>query len=434
MKKGVVVLILVLALLIVVSPGIIGKLAERSVDENLTVAAQQSGELVVTSTGFDRGWFSSEGTHRIELGDGNLRSALGASGSADAIPVLVINTRLDHGLIPITSMSREKGSLTPGLGSAVSTVAVELGDGDVIDIPGTIFSKVELDGDLDSRYLLEAGSQQTDSGVIDWLPAMIDFAADSSTGRIEFDVDAKGVTASEGNTKLSLGPVQFSGDLTPTGHGYSVGEASLTVGSVEFEGPGQNTVRVGKVNGEQETRLSGDQMLSSGSMTLERMTVPGFGDVGMNIEASAVANAEAMGRFIAAMKAGSTGSDPMQSAMTLQDDLKDLFAGGLSVDIDTLNVSLPMGLVESNINVEIPSSDRDDFEWTSLLLSTVAKVDLRVPEALVQMATSMNPQAGAVVGMGYLRRDGDYYVMDADFEKGLLQINGAPIPLPLGAF
>ncbi len=64
----------------------------------------------------------------------------------------------------------------------------------------------------------------------------------------------------------------------------------------------------------------------------------------------------------------------------------------------------------------------------------VASIDVSVPEALVQLASSMNPQAGALIGMGYLKKDGDVYILDADFKKGLLTINGAPVPIPMGAF
>jgi hypothetical protein len=46
------------------------------------------------------------------------------------------------------------------------------------------------------------------------------------------------------------------------------------------------------------------------------------------------------------------------------------------------------------------------------------------------MAT--NPDAGAIVGMGYLRKKGDVYEMHAAYAKGLLTINGAPMPIPLG--
>jgi hypothetical protein len=52
----------------------------------------------------------------------------------------------------------------------------------------------------------------------------------------------------------------------------------------------------------------------------------------------------------------------------------------------------------------------------------------------MQQATSMDPQAGAIVALGYLKKQGDVYVMDAAFRNGLLTINGAPIPVPLGMF
>ena len=102
--------------------------------------------------------------------------------------------------------------------------------------------------------------------------------------------------------------------------------------------------------------------------------------------------------------------------------------------LDQFDVALPMGTVEMKMTLNIPESDRATFEWTSLLLGTVAAVDIRVPEVLVQLASSMNPQAGAIIGMGYLKKDGDVYILDADFKKGLLTINGAPIPIPMGAF
>ena len=37
-----------------------------------------------------------------------------------------------------------------------------------------------------------------------------------------------------------------------------------------------------------------------------------------------------------------------------------------------------------------------------------------------------------IVGGGYLLKRGDAYIMDAQLKKGLLTVNGAPIPIPLG--
>ena len=113
MKKSVIALILLAVIIIIISPAIVGKFAEESVGENLNWAAQESGELVVTSEGFDRGWFSSEGQHRVELGDGQVRAAMTTVAGAgdEQFPVLLINTHIDHGLIAFTSMGREEGSL-----------------------------------------------------------------------------------------------------------------------------------------------------------------------------------------------------------------------------------------------------------------------------------------------------------------------------------
>jgi len=37
------------------------------------------------------------------------------------------------------------------------------------------------------------------------------------------------------------------------------------------------------------------------------------------------------------------------------------------------------------------------------------------------------------IGGGYLVKSGDAYVLAAEMKKGLLTVNGAPIPIPFGA-
>ena len=75
-KKSVVIVLVLLAAIVLVSPAIVGRLAERSMDENLSWAASESGAVKVTSEHYDRGWFSSEGQHRIELREGDLLAAV----------------------------------------------------------------------------------------------------------------------------------------------------------------------------------------------------------------------------------------------------------------------------------------------------------------------------------------------------------------------
>ncbi|MEE8221518.1 MAG: DUF945 family protein, partial [Woeseiaceae bacterium] len=106
MNRWFVAFLITLAVIVLVSPGIVGRLAEKNIEENLDFVASESDDVVVTTESFDRGWFTSEGRHRIELRDG----AVGAVPENDAdehdrVPSLIIDTHIDHGLIPLTSMS-----------------------------------------------------------------------------------------------------------------------------------------------------------------------------------------------------------------------------------------------------------------------------------------------------------------------------------------
>jgi hypothetical protein len=84
------------------------------------------------------------------------------------------------------------------------------------------------------------------------------------------------------------------------------------------------------------------------------------------------------------------------------------------------------------MNIAVEESDPADFIWSSALLDLRADADLSVSEEFVDFAMAMNPQAGAIVNMGLLRKNGDVYEMRAEYAKGLLTVNGAPMPIPLG--
>ena len=94
MKKSIVILLVIAAIVILISPGIIGRIAEESVDSNLQWAAGDNEGIVVTSERFDRGWFSSQGRHRVEIHDPGMRDALAALAGrdpADGDPVLAVD-------------------------------------------------------------------------------------------------------------------------------------------------------------------------------------------------------------------------------------------------------------------------------------------------------------------------------------------------------
>jgi uncharacterized protein YdgA (DUF945 family) len=436
-KKSVIALILLAVVVIIISPAIVGKFAEESVGENLNWAANESGELVVTSEGFDRGWFSSEGRHRVELGDGQVRAAMttvGGAGNDDQLPVLLINTHIDHGLIPVSSMGREEGSLAPGLGSAVSTLAVEFGD-ETIDLPGTIYSKVGMGGDLDSKYIVAAGAQTVDNGEVTWQPTTINIASSAKSGDMEFDGDIGAMTFGNQQQVVAIDGLSFTGEQEGTPYGFHVGDVDMTMGAMTITSSGMEVGGMKGMSVKASSSVNDGIAAAAMRMELSGQTIPGFGDISVIADMTFDSlDAEALGVLTAQLENMGASQDPTMLMMEAQDELKGLVAGGLNVDINQFDVALPMGTVEVKMTLGVPESDRSAFEWTSLLLVANMTLDIKVPEALIQLASSMDPQVGAIVGMGYLKKDGDVYIMDADFKKGLLTINGAPIPIPMGAF
>lgn len=436
MKKSVIALLVILALIVIVSPGILGRLAEKSVDENLNWAARESGDLVISSDKFDRGWFSSEGQHRVEVKGGNLEAMLlELSPPGDGLPVLVINTHLDHGLIPVSSMSREKGSLAPGLGNAVSTLSIEFGSGETLEIPGKIYSNVGLGGEIKSSYQLEAGSQNAGGSQAAWGGSKIDVTTNPVTRNVEFAGDIRGVTFSDGSEKLGIDALTFSGSQAPSRFGFYTGDVKLALDGMSFGMGGIESGSIKRMNVDGYTKLDDGRVSGRTTVALESQNLPEVGEIAIAADISLDgADAEALGALTRKIDALGPGADEAQAFAAVEGELKRLLAAGLEMRFDRLDVTLPMGTVTTRMKVRVPKDDAPAFEWTSLLRSTEASADVSIPAALVDAALTMNPQAGAIVGMGFLQKNGDAYEVSAEYKKALLTINGQPMPIPIGNF
>jgi len=433
-KKGFVALLIVLAIVVLVSPGIVGRLAEKSMDENLDWAATESDEVTVTSQGFDRGWFSSEGQHRVEVRDGELRNALlGLTDDGDVgqLPALIIDTRLDHGIVPITSMSRDKGSLLPGLGSAVSTLSLEFEDGSKVDLPGTIFSQVSLTGDLQSNLVLEPGSFSQDGETANWGDADILVTTSPANSIVGFNGTIASLAFVSIHDDFSIDKIEFSGNQRQTRFGFSVGDANVTVAAARLASATGAEV-VGPLMINSEAQLDDDRVSGRARVTLDSLP---FGDLGkadivLNITLADM-DGESLGNLSRALDSVDdyAGGDDMMLAM--EADLQRLLASGFELNFDQLDVALPQGTLETKLQMKLAPTDLDRFTWTSALLALDATLDVSMPAELVDIATATDAQLNAAIGMGFLKKNGDIYEMNAEFKKGLLTVNGAPMPIPI---
>jgi len=432
-----------LALIVLISPAIVGHLAEKSVEENFDFAASESGDIVVTTESFERGWFTSEGRHRIEARNDTLRSLLhGAFDGYTQPPSLLIDTHIDHGLLPVSSMSRDAGSLKPALASAVSTIRLDPGNGELIEIPGRIYSVVGLTGEMTSHFVLDAGSTQIADATLELQGADITVRMNSVTGAISVEGTIQPWSLrykGEGEvlSGIEAGRVTIEGNRQISKHGLAVGSIHLEMGGVDIDNGFAPPFGFRSLSLHADSEIDGDRVNATSKLDVSGVSHPGLGEFGLSMDV--VVNrlhAASAYEVIQALQSTQGSVDP-QAALAdiyplIEADLQKLLTSGLEVRIDKFVVVLPNGEFTTQLRFDLPASDPDAvFSWPALLLALDASADIRLPVALFEMAQEMSPDVTMLVAIGALKKDGDFYEMKAQYAKGLVTVNGTPIPIPL---
>lgn len=428
--------LITLALIVLVSPGIVGRLAEKSVEENLNFAASDSDEIVVTTESFVRGWFTSEGRHRIALRDGPVRALFEDETGGEA-PSLVIETHVDHGLVPVTSVSRESGSLMPGLASTVSTMKIDAGNGEIFELPGKIYSEVGLTGEITSRFLMGAGAKAIDDTALEWQGADVTVRANPSSGSISYEGKVLPFSFLDERGGPRFGTMTIEGEQTRSRFGFNVGTAKIELDSLTVEtsdGPGAT---FGRFAVDARNELDGDRVNATTKLLVSGIPAPALGDI--DIVVDVVLNgldAISLHEIVDSLQNTQSSGDPQEALANLypliEADLQRLLSSGLEVRFDKLNIALPDGELTTNLRLELPASDSaDDFSWPALLLALDASADVRMPVKLFDIVEVLNPDLTMLVAMGVLKKEDDYYEMHAEYAKGLVTVNGAPMPIPL---
>jgi uncharacterized protein YdgA (DUF945 family) len=432
MKRWFVVLLVLLAVVILLSPAIVGRLAEQNIEQNIEWAESDSPGVSIRTERFDRGWLASEGRHRIVLEGGQFRGVAAsyteATGNPE-LPSLIIDTHLDHGPLPA-------GSMAPGLASAVSTFMIDPGNGTPFEIPGALTSKVSLGGASSSHLLLEPGTYEHEEATFEWQGADMVFDSDPSTGAVSAEGEIKPWKVSAGGMVADLDVLTVSADQVRTPFGFNVGTVNLQMGEIKLEEDGV-AFSVGRMSVSADSSIEDDRLSGSSMFKVEQMTVPEVGTINLDMDMSMQrVDAASIAVIGKAIQDAQSSADPETALANLypaiQEETETLFRKGFTVRLDKLDLSLPQGVVNTTLELDVPESAADaDFSWSSVLLRMSASIDLRIPGAIFEMAAMMNDQAGALVAMGILIPDGEDFVMDAEYAQGLINVNGVPMPIPI---
>jgi hypothetical protein len=430
MKKSIVAGLIALALIVLVSPGLVGYLAERSLDSQVEWAADENREIEIRSGGFERGWFSSEGSHRIEFARTaaglELRDALGFEGDGQG-PAILIDTRLDHGLVPVSSMQGERGSLMPGLGRAESRISIEAADGTVTELPGLVYTTIGLTGAVSSRYALEPGA--TDA--VSWGRTDVSVDSNARTGRLAAKALASALEVRSFGSTFAASGITFESDTVRTPYDFHVGDVDLSVESVTHTGAGP-ALSFGPLHLRSESGLNDDAVDSRFFVDLKYDELPEVGPLTWSLEGSlAGLDAAALGRIVDGLEDARDAADPGLMFDAVEADLMALLARGLEAHIERFDVGLAEGTFEADMDIAVAETEPADFVWTGLLLSTQAQANIVIPAPLFEQIASRIPDARALVALGFLVPNGGAYELKAEFAQGLLTINGAPQPIPI---
>lgn len=435
LKKGVIVLIVVVALIVLITPGIIGRLAEESIDQNLELAVTENEDVVVSSLGFVRGWFTSEGQHRIELRD---KTALpgsddGAGDDRRYVDALIVTTRIDHGLIPVTSMAREEGSLAPGLGSAVSTLSVELSDATSIDIPGKIYSDVGLTGELQSNFLLEADTVYAEGRSLEWGATNLLVTSNPVTGALSVKGDIKASSMSAPQETIRIGPIEIDGEQRPGPFGYPLGSIDLRIDSFSVQSV-YNDLLVGQMTLDSSLTAVGDRVDADARFQIANVRSH-LGDAEISLHARIEgADGNALGQLVKTHRAMGDSDTAWAALQESNAALEALLASGMELHFDRFDLVVPQGSMSSQLHLTMHASRPDKMSWAAIILALDGTVEIGVSQGLVDWLTAQFPEFGGAVALGYLRKSGDLYETMIEIRSGVLTINGAPMQIPPDAF
>ena len=429
MNKGVIVLLVGLALVVMVSPGIVGMLAEKSVDEQINIATTSGPGLSITAERFERGWFSSQGRHRIELQNpssaGSIKPFLGLGDDGD-LPVLIVDTELSHGLIALTALGEEHGSLMPGLGRAISTLSLEMHDGSIIPLPGNIYSSLSLTGDLSSSYRTAAGSQ----GPASWGNIEINFEAAATGREHSYNGSVESLQLTQGNDLFVLMGASFAGDLEMSEFGFAVGDMRLALDSLSSSAGGNRKPSVGPVVFNTHSSISDGRLNSESELQLTIDGIPAIGPFSIDTKlALAGVDGHALRRLVENLQLMQNSGNNMAAQEAINENVLEIIAAGAELNIERLEVSLPMGTIKSVMNIRFFENDRADFGWTSVLLALEADATFEFSEAIVELAMMMS--SDLEIFRSFLIKNGDIYEMDVAYKKALLTVNGLPVPIPI---
>ncbi|MBT8084603.1 MAG: DUF945 family protein [Woeseia sp.] len=422
-----------LAILVFLMPGIVGMLAERSLDKQLDKNSQLGGTYAVRELDFRRGWFTSAGRHRVPVADQDVARIIATLTPGAGLPAasaLIIDTRLEHGLVPLGSAPRSASALIPALATGVSTFSLELPTGNVLPVPGVLYSRIGLTGSATFRFELPAGDETRDGVRLVWQAGDLGLSSNNNGRELSISADLAGLLFNDGVQRLELAQLQMAGNSRATSWGFAIGDVDLELKEAAWlTGDTQN--RIKGLDLSATSAIEGSAL--QGALQLNMLgldTDDGRYDLEIIANAAGV-DAATLGPILRALRY--SGSDPRRGAEPypgFDGDLRRLMSAGVAITIDSLQLRTFEGDGVASLSVTVPKLD-ETASWPGLLLALEASANIEIDSTRVEAPSPLSEQFRVLVAGGFLVPDGEVYRLQADYAKGKATVNGAPLVIPM---
>ncbi len=462
MKKVLIILVVVLAVVFGLAPRWVGGKAQERYQQ---MVERLSGEGVqVTNANYDRGWFSAHATTELVLPI--------PSGTNETSPLpnelrFTLDSKVHHG--PITSLG--------GFGLAEIDTQV-LFNGEQIfpqNYPASLRTLVAMDGA--TRTLLDLPAvklpQQEDRPAIDFRGLSGVVNADAAFDHADSRWESSGATISGGKVeRIEIGTLTADTQ-------YDRGVAGLMLGNVkvaltEVTGKGIETDKSFAMNNlliEANSNAEGQLVAASIRYHVGALSFDGqeFKDADLRISAANL-YAPVLAQIQKAVNEIQSQNIPpeMQGTAvmsTLMTQLPLLLESDPILAIENLQIDTPKGHVEGNFKVQSIGLRLEDLQGDMGFLTKLqADARVKLPESLVRMLIAqrtrqqidrelaMSGQQGdqapseeelqqlvdnateqqiaALIQQGLITRDEQNLASTAHFEQGKLTVNDQELPLP----
>jgi hypothetical protein len=314
---------------------------------------------------------------------------------------------------------------------------VDAGGGSEFEVPGRIFSQVGLTGEMTSRFLMESGSTKIDDATLEWKGADVTVRTNPVSGTVIYDGEVQPFSFLDQLGGVRFGKIALAGDQAQTAYGLKVGSGEFELESLTIDSAVNSDINMGPFIVDGSNELEGERINGQVRMRAAGIPAPAFGEMDFAIAVHFDGlHAQPLGGIARVLRDPVSTGGP-QSVLTdlyprMESSVQELLGAGFEIRIDRFDVTFPDGDLTSKMQFALRDAGPNAvFSWPSVILALDASVEIRIPVEIFEILQAANPDAGALVGMGFLKQDGDHYEMHAEYAKGLITVNGAPLPIPL---